>query len=113
MRRTMPIPIVVSVVVLLAAGCASQRAQLATAVDTYAATLQVLADARRAGLLDDQAAAEIERWRVVAREALDSWREAIDAGDAADSAIQRFNEAMRELMRARLSAEGRRGDEGG
>jgi len=56
-----------------ALGCASQRAQLATAADTYATTLNVLADARRAGLIDDQQAAEIERWRVVARAALDAW----------------------------------------
>ena len=109
MQRMRWSPMVLVWIALLAAlGCASQRAQLATAADTYATTLQVLADARRAGLIDDQAAARIEEWRAVAREALDAWRLADETGAPAEDAIQRFNEAMRVLTRAVIEAERRR-----
>jgi len=103
-RRTIAISMTFWLVVA-ALGCASQRAQLATAADTYATTLNVLADARRAGLIDDRQAAEIERWRVAARAALDAWRVAVETGAPADSAIQRFNEAMRALTDMMLQAE--------
>jgi len=111
-RRTIAISMTFWLVIV-ALGCASERARLLAATDAYTTTLEVLADARRAGLIDDQAAAEVEQWRVVARAALDAWRLAVETGQPAEGAIQRFNEALRELTRARLSAEGRRGDEGG
>jgi len=92
-------------VLLVLVGCASPRAQLRNAVDAYAATLRVLADARKAGLIDDEHAAEIERWRATARAALDAWRAALEKGRPVDGPAAQFNEAMREL--ARLRWEGR------
>jgi hypothetical protein len=99
--------IVIAWAILLAAalGCASPRAQLRTAVDAYATTLGVLTDARAAGLIDDAEAAEIETWRVLARQALDAWRAALDADADPGSAIQTFNEAMRALVATRLGTE--------
>ena len=104
----------VVVLVALAYGCTlnapSQGAQLRTAGDAYATTLNVLADYRRAGLIDDEQAAEIELWRAAARAGLDAWRQALDEGD---SAVQSYNRAIGELTRALLMAEkGRRDDEG-
>jgi len=94
--------------VILALGCASERSRLLAATDAYATTLEVLADARRAGLIDDQAAAEIERWRVAARAALDAWRSAVETGQPPEGAIQRFNDAMQVLTEAALDAKRRR-----
>lgn len=107
-------PVAVSVIVLVAVACGcaapSQRAQLRTAGDVYATTLNVLADYRRAGLIDAERGAEIEQWRVAARAGLDAWRQALDEGD---SAVQSYNRAIGELTRALLMAEkGRRDDEG-
>ena len=93
--------------IVLSLGCASERAQLATATDAYATTLQVLADARQAGLVDDAAAAEIETWRATARDALDAWRVALEAGEQTDGPVQRFNQAMRSLTQALMAAQRR------
>jgi len=96
---------------LLALGCASGRAQLRNAVDAYTTTLNVLAEYRRAGLIDDEQAAEIERWRVAARHALDAWRVAVQEGESEDAPVRAFNEAMRALTDAALEAERRHGSE--
>lgn len=95
------------------AGCASERAQLRNALDAYSTALEVLTDARQAGLIDDEAAAEIEEWRSIAREALDAWRLAVETGEPAEGHVQRFSEAMHALTRAMLEAErrGQREDE--
>lgn len=102
-----PILITLGLSVVLA-GCASERQQLRNAVDAYATTLEVLTDARLAGVINDQQAAEIEEWRSIARDALDSWRVAVETGEPTDQPVQRFNEAMRALTRAMLEAERRR-----
>ncbi len=100
--------VLVIALVASALGCASDRAQLRNAVDAYATTLEVLTDARQAGLIDDAAAAEIEGWRGIAREALDAWRLALETGTPAEGRVQRFNEGMRVLTRAVIEAERRR-----
>jgi len=103
-----PIVITLGLSAGLLAGCASERAQLRNAVDAYTTTLQVLTDARQAGLIDDATAAEIEGWRGIAREALDAWRLADETAAPAGEPVQRFNEAMRVLTQAVIEAERRR-----
>jgi hypothetical protein len=89
----------------VACGCATPEAQLRNAVDAYASTLSVLTDCRRAGLIDDEQAAVIETWRALARQALDAWRIALEAGEGTDTAAESFSRAMRELWRLQFEAQ--------
>ncbi|MFO7959004.1 MAG: hypothetical protein R6X33_18110 [Candidatus Brocadiia bacterium] len=107
MNRTRPGAVLICLVLLLA-GCASERARLRNATDAYSTALEVLTDARQAGVINDQQAAEIEEWRSIARDALDSWRVATETGGPTDEPVQRFNQAMRALSRAVVQAERRR-----
>ena len=97
------------VVLVLALGCANDRAALYVSVDAYSTALETLTAARQAELIDDEEAAQIDEWRVLARDALDDWRAAL-AGDPhappAASAAEAFARAMRELTDAvdRLTA---------
>lgn len=97
----------VAATLAVAPGCAiSPEAQLLGATDAYATTLNLLADYRRAGLLDDEQAAEIERWRIGARLALDAWQEALEANDSEpETAIETYNRLMQALTQALIAAE--------
>lgn len=128
MRRTRPVrflvvPLLAAALAVMLSGCAlvqsrgavlqSPEADLLVATDAYATTLEVLADCRRAGLIDAEQAAEIEQWRIVAAQALDAWREALETGEEPYDAVAAFNHAVRALWRAQLQAEGRGGDGAG
>ena len=52
----------------------------------------------------------VEQWRIVAAQALDAWREALETGEEPYDAVAAFNHAVRALWRAQLEAEGRRSD---
>ena len=86
-------------------GCGSPRAQLRTAADTYASTLTVLTEYRNAGLIDDEAAVRIERWRTMARAGLDAWRIALDTDASPASAVDAYVRGMQALSQAILDAE--------
>jgi hypothetical protein len=59
------------------AGCGRTEAQrLRNAADAYATAVDLAADARQAGLIDDAEARRIETYRRTARSALDAWRDA-------------------------------------
>jgi outer membrane murein-binding lipoprotein Lpp len=91
---------------MVVAGCTSSaRAQLRTATDGYASTVNVLADLRNAGLIDQSQAAKIEVWRSVARAALDEWRAALEAGEPETSAIETYNTVMAALTKAIMDVE--------
>lgn len=96
----------------LAVGCAgmSPEARLLAATDTYTATVNLLAECRRAGLIDAEEAAHIEVWRAAAREALDEWRLAFDEGRVPESAVDTFAGAADALADALARAERRRSD---
>jgi len=104
---------VVALVVLaaLAASCASPRQGLAGSVELYTVTLDTLTQYRRAGLIDDEQAAEIESARAAARAALDAWRAALQAQESPKGAIAEFNAAMARIIALRTGAERRAGDE--
>lgn len=89
-------------------GCAlmQERSSLRTAVDTYATTLSLLAEHRAAGDLSDETVERIDVARVIVRQALDDWREALETDKSPSRAIGNFTEAMTVLIEARLAAEG-------
>jgi hypothetical protein len=98
-------------VALAAAGCLrpeDPRYALVTAVDSYTATVDCLAEARQAGRIDDATAERIETYRKLARSALASWDQAIESGQPAASAVAQFNDAMRVLLEEQLTAEAQR-----
>lgn len=97
-------------VLWLFVGCAGHtpKAQLRTAYDTYAETVSILADLVNAGYFTPEQAQEVERYRLVARLALDGWKEAVDNGESPGMAIDRFNDALRELMFSRTLGERKR-----
>jgi len=86
--------VVIALLAILMAGCSTQKQLLATSIDAYTTTLNSLSELREAGLIDDETAARIEKHRVVARNALDSWWEA----------IKKFDEAMSELRKIEMEA---------
>jgi len=99
---------VMAAVLVMLAGCMQAndpRLPLVTAVDGYTATVNVLAEARQAGRIDDATAERIESYRVLARSALDSWDQAVESGLPAESAARQFNDAMRALLEERLRIE--------
>jgi len=107
MKRTM---VMAAVVMVMLAGCMranDPRYTLVTAVDGYTATVNVLAEARQAGKINDAMAERIEAYRVLARSALASWNQAVESGQPTAWAVAQFNDAMRVLLEERLKAEGR------
>lgn len=123
--RLLVVPLLAVALGVMLSGCAlpafagrgavlqSPEADLLVATEAYATALEVLADCRRAGLIDAEQAAEIEQWRIVAAQALDAWREALETGEEPYDAVAAFNHAVRALWRAQLQAEGRGGDGAG
>lgn len=112
-RRAVALLAVVCLAVMLS-GCAlsafagrgavlqTPEADLLVATDAYTTTLTILAECRQAGLIDEEEAEQIERWRVVARAGLDAWRAALEDERPPESAIQAYNGAIRALTRAML-----------
>lgn len=115
-RKTMRrIPLTLVPLCVLLASCAvhdDSRLPLVTAVDGYTATVNVLAEYRQAGRIDDATAERIEAYRALARSALDSWNQAVESGLPAESAAQQFNDAMRALLEERLRIETQRQETG-
>ncbi len=100
---------------VLLVGCAVKndpRLPLVTAVDGYASTVNVLAEARQAGKIDDATAERIEVYRSLARAALDSWHEAAENGLPTESAALQFNDAVRLLLQERLKVESEKREAG-
>lgn len=111
MKRAM----VVVMITAALAGCMradDPRYALLTAVDGYTATVNVLAEARQAGRIDDATAERIEAYRALARSALVSWDQAVESGQPPASAVAQFNDAMRVLLEERLKAEAQNGEDG-
>jgi len=108
-------PMVMAAVLVALVGCMQAndpRLPLVTAVDGYTATVNVLAEARQAGRIDDATAERIEVNRALARSALDSWDEAVESGLPAESAARQFNDAMRLLLEERLKVEAAKKENG-
>ena len=100
---------------VLLAGCVAHndpRLPLVTAVDGYTATVNVLAEARQAGRIDEATVERIEAYRALARSALDSWDQAVESGLPAESAVAQFNDAMRLLLEERLKVEAAKKEKG-
>jgi len=86
-----------ALMLLSAAGCGTPRANLATAVDSASMTLELLTDARQAGMIDDAQAAEITRWIIVMDATLYAWREAIESGEDPGPAIELYLQVLERL----------------
>lgn len=95
--------IVVALVIvslLTSSGCANVRTErqaLRTAADAYATAVDLAAHYLEAGLLTPEQAARIEEMRRLARAALDAWRESLEGGAPTQSAVARWNDAIRAL----------------
>ena len=114
MKRAM-VTVLAAMAVLVLAGCMhanDPRYTLVTAVDGYTATVNVLAEARQAGKIDDATAERIEEYRKLARGALASWDQAVESGQPTASAVAQFNDAMRVLLEERLKAEAQNEEDG-
>ena len=95
------------ILAFLVAGCPttpSSRRSLVVATETYAAVMETLAEYRRAGLIDDETAAQIEQHRRRARAALDAWRDAELAGGSTAHYVEVFDGALTELIEAEIAA---------
>jgi hypothetical protein len=92
---------------LCAGGCGqvSERQTYYTAVNSYAATMEAMSAYRAAGIIDDEAAMEIEPIRQQVRAALDLWGYRILNDEPVGETIDRFRRAMDELLLYRLQAE--------
>lgn len=111
MKRAMVTVLAAMSLVTLMAGCVrpdDPRLALVTAVDSYTATVNCLAEARQAGKIDDATAERIELYRAMARSALASWDQAVESGQPTASAVEQFQEAMQALLEERLKVEGSR-----
>jgi uncharacterized protein YdbL (DUF1318 family) len=114
MKRVM-VTVLAAMALVVLAGCmraSDPRYTLATAVDGYTATVNVLAEARQAGKIDDATAERIEEYRKLARSALASWDQAVESGQPTASAAREFNDAMRVLLEERLKAEAQTKEDG-
>ena len=89
---------------ILPASPSPERAYV-IAAESYATVMETLADYRRAGLIDDDAADHIERHRRVARAALDMWRSALEHDRPADALVDQFYAALGRLIEARRAVE--------
>ena len=114
MKRAM-VTVLAAMALVVLAGCMhadDPRYTLVTAVDGYTATVNVLAEARQAGRIDDATAERIELYRAMARSALASWDQAVESGQPTASAVAQFNDAMRVLLEERLTAEAQNKEDG-
>ena len=114
MKRAMA-TVLGAMAMVIMAGCMhanDPRYTLVTAVDGYTATVNVLAEARQAGKIDDATAERIEEYRKLARGALASWDQAVESGQPTASAVAQFNDAMRVLLEERLKAEAQNEEDG-
>lgn len=100
---------ILAVVAVLLAGCGvTPRAALRTAADSYATTVEALAEYRQLGFLSDQDVERIEKVRVLARAALDSWRDALNDDQFPGPAIERFRKEIFRLIIELEAAQKRR-----
>ena len=110
MRRFAP-AVVVVVMVSMLVGCSmlggvGKNDALITAVETYTAAVQTMANLRDAGVLSAEAVAKVEPYRQAARAALDAWRAVIDAkGDVTATAAVAAS-ALTQLSQALVDARG-------
>lgn len=101
MKKAIPL----LVILLILTACSGQKMAVKSAADTKAATMQLLADYRRAGLIDDEEALLIEKHRKAAQKALERWAEAVENNEGPERAIQNFNKAMRVLSQELFKVE--------
>ena len=98
-------------VLVVVAGCIvgppTPRQTLRTSYDGFAAVVNVLCDYYEAGYLTDEEFTEIRGWAGVAKTALDTWNQALVAGQPYSTAIERFNAALGELIRIKIRTETR------
>ena len=85
-----------------AAGCGNpkpptERQTWAIANISYTTTINVIADLIDADKIDLDTAEEIDKWRMLASVALDSWKEALLVGLPPEKAIVKFEAAMTEI----------------
>lgn len=105
--------LIVATIVLIALmmdGCAPGHntaiSRVTIATDTYTATLNTLTAYRRLGWIDDDQYNEIEKYRIVAAEALDAAEQAIGSDDEQYLIYLRaFNEAVQRLAMIRSQIE--------
>lgn len=99
------LPLAAAGILLIAAGCASEAHVLRNAADSYATTVELLAEYREAGQIDDRQAAVIEANRRVAREALDGWRASYETGGECATPRAVFRRALGVLIQILLMVE--------
>lgn len=82
----------------------SPQSQVYVGYDAYNHTMQILASYRIAGKISDEEYHEIEQYRVVASNALEQMKNAVDAGsDDWRAYLQIFNSALDQLLLTRLA----------
>lgn len=106
---------IIAAIILIASsmmidGCAPGHntaiSRVTLATDTYTATLNTLTAYRRLGWIDDDQYNEIEKYRIVAAEALDAAEQAIGSDDEQYLIYLRaFNEAVQRLAMIRSQIE--------
>ena len=102
---------VLAVLAVLLGGCGvTPNAALRTAADSYATTMEALTEYREVGVLGAEDIIRIEKVRVVARAALDSWREALNDGQFPGAAIEKFRKELFRLIIELEAAQRRSGE---
>lgn len=94
-----------------AAGCQQQTplAKVTEARRAYTSTLITLTSARKANLIGDADARQIEAVRKDAAAALDLWESSVAAGETVDgSAVDQFNAALDKLIEWAATTKGRK-----
>jgi len=86
------------------------NAALRTAADSYATTVEALVEYRDVGVFSAGDILRIEKVRVLARAALDSWRLTLDNDQFPGAAIEEFRKQLFKLT-IELEAAQRRGGE--
>ena len=106
MRKLILVGLVIALLVAFS-GCGQTEAQrLRNAADAYATALDLAADARQAGLIDDAEARRIETYRRTARSALDAWRDAYARRAGARGSFEAaFRAALDELRAVSLESQ--------
>ena len=95
MKHRLPLLVAVLAVVSLV-GCASMtpERQLLLATETYASAVRVADVMLQAGVIEIEEAESIDRYRAIARQALDRWRAAVVAGEPGGGHAAAFELAL-------------------
>lgn len=92
--------------VIALSGCGSTpNHRYASAADMYASTMDVLTHMKGQGQLDEETIDKVDLYAPLGRDALEAWKNSLQAGDAPDQAINRFNGVIINLLKTLREAE--------